>query len=989
MKRIVAFLMSVTLIASTLTQNVSATEPMTGINDVVHRNNVELQNVALEKSVTAVGVNPDTSISAGTILDEKEKITFHGEWEEYNDANSYNGTARYSHDPEAYAEFIFTGTAFEWYGQKDINFNYGKIYVDDQFVGIGDGSSSGSNTYQELYAKVTGLENKEHTVRFYPCGPIEWLPNGSENNLIDVDFVICNSSPQQSESIPTEVYTTSDKISVKVGHSDSVTAFAANQESFVAGYPIHFEMKNPEIATVESNGQMCTISGKTEGTTSLIISVEGTEIVKEIPVQIKSDKLPEKRITISNEEPLLIVPVYGQVYREDESELSWGDTLLGRWNQIPEDIRSNVVMEIHVGGFIGLGKNGNSSDREDAKRFYEQQLEIAKENNIPVMIVVATAGLVPAYTSTNILDDAWLEETMEKYECLKGFVISENYWTDYNKVATRTSDYLRIAAENGGYCIWSEHQTQVIESILKNTSFENALEEYGDNFVFTWKNTPVTQNAGTASYMQGLWLAGVIDQWGGLPDTWKWWEKAYWKLFEEEPAPYSGGEECRAVVSEPEALLGIEMLTIYNNGGTVYNFEHPGYVFGCNDKNTPVFQNVIVETFRYIIENPAPSKKEILDNTKAFIHGDMSGYANEFHVGLNTNDESLPTYTTGRYGLLPAVPSSIVLDGIIEKEKIVNISNKNLDTQQKRKEFFDALYPENYKGDAFAQKVKDTWVIYNSSVNVDVTQQAEIPMNNRNIEVEVTPHTFTMLSEINKGYSVYLNNYRVNKDSIWEGYDNNTEKWNTDNNTLMQDWIANEYSINPQDDEFRRTVFKIDGLTTAPTVKIKRVMKDSYEEPIVDYNEETGEAVITIVSNGYMDFEIQTSETESVDKTTLKELIDKANGLKQADYTKESFAVMQKALVSAKDVYKNDQASEVEVKKAEENLQKAIAALVKADPSKPENPDSGTADTTDNKDKINSTPKTGDSASATGIMVAIMFSFVLISGVIVLRKKKK
>ncbi len=88
-------------------------------------------------------------------------------------------------------------------------------------------------------------------------------------------------------------------------------------------------------------------------------------------------------------------------------------------------------------------------------------------------------------------------------------------------------------------------------------------------------------------------------------------------------------------------------------------------------------------------------------------------------------------------------------------------------------------------------------------------------------------------------------------------------------------------------------------------------------------------------------------------------------------------------------MYKNNQASEVEVKKAEENLQKAIAALVKADPSKPENPDGGTSNTADNKDKINSTPKTGDSASATGIMVAITFSFVLISGVIVLRKKKK
>lgn len=812
-------------------------------------------------------------------IDEKDGVTFYGSWREYNDAKSYNGTARYSHDPEAYAEFTFTGTGFEWYGQKDSNFNYGKIYVDGEYVGIGNGNSVGSNPYQELYARVAGLENKEHTVRIYPCGPIEWLANGSENNLIDVDFFICKTG-EDTADIPTEVYVTSEEISVKEGRSDTITAFSKDQETFTAAYPVHFEILDPEIASIEAEGPVCTVSGIAEGTTTLIISVPGTEIVKEIPVQIKSGQLPPKRISISNEDPLLIVPVYGQVYKESGSELSWGETLLGRWSQIPEDIRSNVVVEIHLGGFIGLGTNGNSTDREDAKRFYEQQLDIAEANGIPVMIVTATAGLVPMYTATDILDNAWLEDMMQTYDCLKGFIITENYWTDYNTVATRTADFLRIAAENGGYCIWSEHQTQVIEAVLRNTAFKDALEEYGDNFVFTWKNTPITQNAGTASYLQGLWLADVIDQWGGLPDTWKWWEKGYWKLFEEDPAPYYGtrAEECRAVVSEPEALLGIEMLTIYNNGGTVYNFEHPGYVFGCNDKNSPAFENVVADTFRYILENPAPDKEEILSGTKAIVHGDISQYSNSFHVGITTNDESLPTYITGRYGLIPAVPASISLEGVIDEAKVVDLTDDSLSTPEKRKEFFDALYPENYTGDAFAQRVNDAWVIYNSNVNVDVTQQAEVALGGQNIGVEVTPHTFTILSESSDGYSVYLNNYRVDKDSIWEGYTSSTEKWNTDINNLMQDWVANVYSVDPDDDEFRKTIYRIEGLTSVPQVIITRAMEDSYEEPVIDYNEESGEAVITIMSNGYMEFEIQTAESTVVDKTALSDLIDKAQG---------------------------------------------------------------------------------------------------------------
>lgn len=354
------------------------------------------------------------------IMDNAD-IHFEGKWTTYNDSKAHGGTACFSNDPDAYAEFEFEGSSFSWYGQKDINFNYGNIYVDGRHVGIGDGSTTGANPYQVSYAEVKGLENKKHTVRIYPVGPAEVHPNGSGYNLIDVDFIGYSSEAQ--EVLPDNIYAAEEELKLKTGNSHNMSFFPANGEAFAAGYKCDFEIKDPEIASVSSeDGTACEIIGKAVGETILIVSVAGTDVKKEIPVRIKSDQLPEKKMKISNEEPLLIVPVYGQVYNEGESELAWNDTLLGRWNQIPEDIRSNVVMEIHLGGFIGLGTNGNSSDREDAKRFYEQQLDIAAENNIPVMIVTAMAGLVPQYTATNSLDNEWLENTMDKYDCLKALL---------------------------------------------------------------------------------------------------------------------------------------------------------------------------------------------------------------------------------------------------------------------------------------------------------------------------------------------------------------------------------------------------------------------------------------------------------------------------------------------------------------------------------------------------------------------------------------
>ncbi|MGC4388757.1 glycosyl hydrolase family 98 C-terminal domain-containing protein, partial [Streptococcus suis] len=64
--------------------------------------------------------------------------------------------------------------------------------------------------------------------------------------------------------------------------------------------------------------------------------------------------------------------------------------------------------------------------------------------------------------------------------------------------------------------------------------------------------------------------------------------------------------------------------------------------------------------FKYVINNPAPSKEEVLAATKIVINGNLSSKRDgHFYVDINTVTHQSPLYTTGRYGVIPAVPTSI------------------------------------------------------------------------------------------------------------------------------------------------------------------------------------------------------------------------------------------------------------------------------------------------------------------------------------------
>ncbi|MFR4500181.1 MAG: cell wall anchor protein, partial [Thomasclavelia spiroformis] len=114
------------------------------------------------------------------------------------------------------------------------------------------------------------------------------------------------------------------------------------------------------------------------------------------------------------------------------------------------------------------------------------------------------------------------------------------------------------------------------------------------------------------------------------------------------------------------------------------------------------------------------------------------------------------------------------------------------------------------------------------------------------------------------------------------------------------------------------------------------------------------------------------------DKSLLEELINQAEGLNSANYTKATFDGLTKALNEAKVVFENPNASQVEVDNAKATLEKAIAGLQTVTTD-------NTVSTPVNNGDTTTSVKTGDE-SLTGMFATI--ALLSVAGYTVLKRKE-
>lgn len=137
---------------------------------------------------------------------------------------------------------------------------------------------------------------------------------------------------------------------------------------------------------------------------------------------------------------------------------------------------------------------------------------------------------------------------------------------------------------------------------------------------------------------------------------------------------------------------------------------------------------------------------------------------------------------------------------------------------------------------------------------------------------------------------------------------------------------------------------------------------------------------------------------DAQDKTELQQVMEMAKSYTQYEYTKESYAVLQKAMEMAQKVLDKEDATEEEITEALKNLENAIGSLVKKeDTSSPstdqdettnQGADKNTSQNTDQKNDKN-VVKTGDDSMVIPFVAAIAISVAAAAFIICRRMRRK
>ena len=133
------------------------------------------------------------------------------------------------------------------------------------------------------------------------------------------------------------------------------------------------------------------------------------------------------------------------------------------------------------------------------------------------------------------------------------------------------------------------------------------------------------------------------------------------------------------------------------------------------------------------------------------------------------------------------------------------------------------------------------------------------------------------------------------------------------------------------------------------------------------------------------DFTINKTTTNSVDKTELENAVNDASKIDSTDYTADSFSKLQDALVAAKTVLNNKNASQDEVNNALNALKNAKDQLEKKSVVVTPSKDNNKTQTTNKNNAV----KTGDNTQLAALSVAATVAAVAGATIMIKTKKKE
>lgn len=845
-------------------------------------------------TATAAGSSKTTTltVTGGTagnwvyVDSHSGQIQYTGNWVDETSTNHYEGSAKEANDaPGATASLTFTGTGFRWIGQMDSNYGRAWIYVDDVLVAIGNANSS-TNPYQFTILELHGLENKQHTVRL-----------GAESNApVQVDAFAYYTGTDLDETVSSVALEPSGLIRLGDGESKRVLAMAMNAERVVVFRDdFRFTLENDTIASLSGDGKtQKTVTGKMVGRTRLHVTLpelNDKSATAEIVVT-STEPATTPRMLVDAEHPLLLVSLYANTKHPawwDNSgipgvPMQGHNTMEGVWSLIPEDLKPYTAIQLHADDYLGHAWGG-TGNKENLQKFYEYHVAIAQEKGINLYLTLMTGG-VPINTFRNLIDMDWLNNLIDNNSCIKGVVFAENHHNgDTGAVAQLTAEYLELFSSKGIYLVLTDidDANHRMEKWFENDTLFKTAQKHHKYLVINSKSTSSSGYNTVRSFALGTWLSGLADNWGALTDAWAWYEIRYHKLFE--PVMNTTYEDVRRVYTFPETLFAMNMLQSYVNGGTVFNAEHPFYCTGVYDEASWVLKESIIPTMRYMIANPAATRKQVKDEIKAVYHTD-SYLPTNFAEGLyGTAQDNNLLQTSGRYRTLPVLSSKLSDAEASAFGRVL----KSADLADKIN-ILNAQYPELSTGDAFVETLLGggagqtgrRLLIMNSLFNENKNQSATLTPTDATFATSMgftlTPHTYLIAHETADSIKIDLNNFRTDKDELWvPGESENPDwtsfgnDWNGDHKDYVQDYMKYHIS-NPKldkDRDLRSTVITL-HTEERPTAVVTRNGGSTKLADDNFYTEAYGNGVytLTITHNGQVNVTIRKGGAQPIPTVT-------------------------------------------------------------------------------------------------------------------------
>lgn len=845
-------------------------------------------------TATAAGSSKTTTltVTGGTagnwvyVDSHSGQIQYTGNWVDETSTNHYEGSAKEANDaPGATASLTFTGTGFRWIGQMDSNYGRAWIYVDDVLVAIGNANSS-TNPYQFTILELHGLENKQHTVRL-----------AAESNApVQVDAFAYYTGTDLDETVSSVALEPSGLIRLGDGESKPVLAMAMNAERVVVFRDdFRFTLENDTIAGLSGDGKpQKTVTGKMAGRTRLHVTLpelNDKSATAEIVVT-STEPATTPRMLVDAEHPLLLVSLYANTKHPawwDNSgipgvPMQGHNTMEGVWSLIPEDLKPYTAIQLHADDYLGHAWGG-TGNKENLQKFYEYHVAIAQEKGINLYLTLMTGG-VPINTFRNLIDMDWLNNLIDNNSCIKGVVFAENHHNgDTDAVAQLTAEYLELFSSKGIYLVLTDidDANHRMEKWFENDTLFKTAQKHHKYLVINSKSTSSSGYNTVRSFALGTWLSGLADNWGALTDAWAWYEIRYHKLFE--PVMNTTYEDVRRVYTFPETLFAMNMLQSYVNGGTVFNAEHPFYCTGVYDEASWVLKESIIPTMRYMIANPAATRKQVKDEIKAVYHTD-SYLPTNFAEGLyGTAQDNNLLQTSGRYRTLPVLSSKLSDAEASAFGRVL----KSADLADKIN-ILNAQYPELSTGDAFVETLLGggagqtgrRLLIMNSLFNENKNQSATLTPTDATFATSMgftlTPHTYLIAHETADSIKIDLNNFRTDKDELWvPGESENPDwtsfgnDWNGDHKDYVQDYMKYHIS-NPKLDKDRDLRSTVITLHTGerPTAVVTRNGGSTKLADDKFYTEtyENGIYTLTITHNGQVNVTIRKGGAEPTPTVT-------------------------------------------------------------------------------------------------------------------------